>query len=198
MISLFVNYFISDNVERQEEYDYCIKMNQSNPFIDRIVFVFPKDLGNNRPTFDDYLDKIRDVSNEEDINIISNMDIFFDHTLSLALNIDKDTVYAISRWEIERDGSKSMFYNVGGSQDSWIFRGIPRKDLRGDIRIGVGGCDNRFAHYLINEAKYRVINPGKFIHANHVHKSSYRTYVKSDTIGRPWSDVPVVSDVKEL
>ena len=180
VISLFINYFISNNAERQAEIDRCVHLNHLNPLIDRIVFVYPKEKGNDRPLFEDYFDKIRKMSGEDDINIISNSDIFFDQTLRLVFNMDKNTVYAISRWEVESDGSKRMFDNTGGSQDSWVFRGIPRKTLRGDILIGVDGCDNRLAYCLINEAGYRVINPVRFIHANHVHLSKHRTYNHND------------------
>ena len=207
-INLYINKFVSDNPERQAEYDRCLDLNRSNRFIGAIHFVLPEDGGTGRPTFNDFFRMISMTSGPNDINIVSNSDIYFDETLEQAKTLSSRCALAILRWDLDENGSPKISIHRGDCQDVWIFRGIP-KGINGDFQIGIPGCDNRIAHE-IKAAGYTVYNPAKLIRTIHVHSQrTGRTYSGKVSIPRPylhiepsesmgWSDSSSVSATKFL
>lgn len=170
MINLFTSYFKGDDPVRQKEYDYCLNKNKANKAIDRIIYF------KHRPTYLDFFRAIRKYPN--DINILSNADIYFDDTILLANNIKPRQCYALTRWEL-LDGKIMMFEDrhrsakAKHSQDTWIIRGSVNVDHIGQFHIGTRGCDNRIA-YDLHTIGYNVINPSLSIKTIHVHKNDFR------------------------
>ena len=192
MINLFTTYFISDSKARQDEIDFCLVENSRNRFVDRICLVVNDD-DISRPTFNDFFGCIANLSGPNDINIIANSDIYFDETLGLALDIPEKTVYALTRWDRVANG-RLIFRPIVGSQDVWIFRGVP-KGIRGGFQIGIYACDNRLA-WEIRAAGYNLLNPSRLIKAIHHHPSGVKTYSSIPPVPPPYASVPIQDTLK--
>ncbi len=93
--------------------------------------------------------------------------------------IFKDTAYALSRWDIDSNGTAKHF-NYEWSQDSWIFKGkIPAIDC--DFVFGVPACDNRFAFEMKKHFR-RVANPSFQIKSFHLHLSGIHSYTEANRL----------------
>lgn len=189
---LCVQYYKSNNTERQKEIDFCLQTNIACEQIDHIhVFCdlnleFVKKFDSkkvsvfqlkDRLTYSRFLTHLTlrmNFHNSLDENahfILANSDIAFDETLSI-LDIDLTrTFVALSRYD------NGILYNRKDSQDVWILQGDVSKDIidKSDFPLGVPGCDNRIAH-VFQEAGYKVINPSMDVKTHHHHKSNHRTY----------------------
>jgi len=157
MKTLFVNWFDHPNLARAAEFDFCLKRNFQ--VFDKVVVL------RGRPTFQDFFHQF-----VPGINIIANLDIYFDETIELAKPSSLD-VYALTRHEDLGDRIVTFadrHYGHPGeySQDAWIFGDYP--DIIAPFCIGQRGCDNHLA-YLLHEAGYRVTNPSMDIRAIHLH-----------------------------
>jgi hypothetical protein len=120
-----------------------------------------------RPTFNNFFDHF----SESNINVIANLDIYFDETIKLVKQIKPNEVYCLTRYEdmiTEIITFAARHYGHKGeySQDAWIFNGIPK--INADFCIGQRGCDNHLA-YLIRESGMKPLNPSKTIRAIHRH-----------------------------
>lgn len=179
-------YYRSKNIERNLEMDYCLDKNLINTEVDNILLLSENDLPNipnnlkiislikkGRAKYSDFIE----FYNQSDFEllIIMNSDIFImEEDLKLIKeNIDKDTAYVLSRWDIEKEGSVKHHDNWG-SQDTWV---IHKKAKPGkyNVELGKPGCDNKIA-YLLKKAGYNLKNPSKEIKTYHYHNSDYRTY----------------------
>jgi len=199
MINLFTSYFKSD---RDEEYKHCLEENLKNEHISKVILFEEDDCGvshnklvkvrNGRPTYQDFFNLTQDYP--DDVNVISNSDIFFNTTIELANRVTPQECYAITRHEW-RNGRGLDFQAAHGktvdhawSQDVWIFRGVVRikncdtvlaENLDNHafdmikFYMGIGGCDNVIAR-RINEAGYLLKNPYTQIHCFHYHKNEGR------------------------
>jgi hypothetical protein len=129
-----------------------------------------------RPCFSDFFDWINEVAEDTDISIIANADICFDDSLTLLkhLSWDRQTVFALSRWDIEASSSRATLFDRGDSQDCWIFRGAVDQVVA-DFPLGVYDCDNKIA-WELQQAGYRVVNPALGLRSYHHHQSGYRSY----------------------
>jgi hypothetical protein len=195
-INLFLSYY--HNVNRDREFMFCLKKNIANTYIDKIYVYCEDDLHINdtklvkikseNPFFSDFFSEfVRDS-----INIISNTDIYFDSSLRHALEIKQDQVFCLSRREVDMGLKFRIFKrNIGNSQDTWIFHGIPEKDviMNSKFRLGKPGCDNHLA-WLLAHWGYKVYNPAYLIKAVHVHKSKSRSYSEQDRIPGEYRFVP--------
>ena len=153
MINLFVNYYTDKNAHRQKELDFCLKKNLDNKLLNVVVID-----SQNRMTYTDYFKLIKKYSaDQEDINIIANLDIFFDSSIELINNIKHNTLFALTRWDYKLETGESVFFDRKDSQDCWIFRGHV-VDVFGDIYLGHPGCDNRIA-YEFTKSNWVVSNP---------------------------------------
>ena len=189
-INLFINYYISKNIERQREIDECLKKNLNNPLIFRVYAftegetprVSSKKLTlvrrSTRPTYSDFISYINSHSKLfSSYNIISNSDIYFDDSLLLLDKIDmKNTCVSLTRWNVMKDG-KLVFYKTKTSQDCWIFRGKIKEQLEETTKFHLGQqcCDNVFINKLYISG-YRTINPCKDIKALHLHNVKFREW----------------------
>lgn len=194
---LFINWYEEKNPKRAKELFTCLQKNIANTEIDFIVNISSTPINQkgvidapykDRLTFSDFFHCINKTIKEDDISIIANLDIFFDDTLLLAKAIKKNQCYALSRWEINPDGSRGekQIQTRGDSQDVWIFKGHI-KGIEGDFPLGKLGCDNRIA-YEIKEAGYEVLNPSRTIKPWHLHNSGVRNYstIHRDKVSPPY------------
>ena len=175
MINLFINPFTPKSSERDAEYKQCIAKNEDNKFIDRIIRVEEE----KNATYRDFLNAMREFP--DDVNIMANLDIYFDETVRLTEKIKYSQVYAITRHEVT---TGQIFTHMSprdswNSQDVWVFRGAPVEDVKfvrqsgwWPFPLGVGGCDNHFA-WLLNRVGYRLVNPAHSIKCWHVHSAGF-------------------------
>ena len=179
MIQLFVNHFRTGIEIRDKELDEVLMKNCEHPLIghiytigDVISWPHPKITHlhtSARPNFENIITLISNISTDEDINIIANLDIYFDETLALVQNIRSDQCFALTRWDVTDEGL--IFTNRGDSQDCWIFRGKPIP-MPADFSMGRIGCDNCFAALIAHS--YELTNPSLSIRAIHLHQSGIR------------------------
>jgi hypothetical protein len=192
-INLIQEYYI--NPERQSELDYCLAQNIKNPAIDKIVLLCENcdaqlfDNGKticiptiSRATYKELFN----YADPESINIIANMDIFFDETIALARGIKENECYALTRYEYGKHFDPYLFGGNGrkDSQDVWIFK-CAIKPVKAAFVLGVGGCDNRIA-YLLNEVGYTVKNPCHSIKSYHYHIGNTRTWQSKPPVEPPY------------
>jgi len=166
-INLFVCVYSTENKRRQNEMDKCLRINKRNQFLN-VVPIYNQD----RLTYNDFFKIINEASGNDDINIITNSDIYFDSTIELAQHMLYKELYALTRWDL--NGNDLTFYNLSYSQDSWIFRG-KIEDINAPYELGKMGCDNKIAFEFFNKG-YKVLNPSKSIITTHLHESNFRTY----------------------
>lgn len=192
MINLFINYYQVANKERQDELEYCIKKNIDNPLINKVYIFLDKRIdfyttnpekvhliNIPRPTYSIILSYINSKNELKDsYNIISNTDLYFDHTISLLREIDmKGTCVVLNRWNVQQNDGSSVFLETKGSQDVWIFKGkISEKLIRtSNFYLGKRCCDNVFLYNLM-ESGYRSVCPSYDIRAHHMHNVDFRTW----------------------
>lgn len=208
---LYINYFVDTNNERQQEYEFCISKNvEVFDFV--VVLLKEEDLkhfstlynkhknikyvivsDHSRPTFSDYFREFLLGSFGYNINIIANLDIVIPkETLqSVRSFVDKNTILALSRWDVDARGRESL-YDTEESQDCWIFKGSPINAPEINFGTGIPGCDNSIA-YILSEAGYTVINPSKQLKTLHYHSVPIRNYVANReqiTIPKPYKFLP--------
>ena len=184
MVTLYTSYYQDKNSVRQKELVFCLNQNIENPLINKIYLLvegevdIPKSdkiitLPSERPTYRHFFDLVnRKVQSENEISIICNSDIYFNHTLML-LDLQPRQCVALSRWDHKPEGLR--LHNERYSQDTWIFKGHIRNVRFCDFYLGIPGCDNRIA-YELNRAGYRLFNPATKIQSIHYHKSDLHNY----------------------
>jgi hypothetical protein len=209
MINLFTNYYLDKSVSRQKEIDDCILKNVQHPLIDRVILfldqaaldhlvkTIPTEkvyymLISGRPSFNHYFLKTK--SYPDDINIITNADIYFNQTLEYVKGIQDWDCYALSRWDMEKNG-RIKHWNHPDSQDVWIFKGEVNEMRGADFPMGCPGNDNRIAK-LISDSGYIVTNPSLTIQTIHLHISQSRNYNRAHTIPPPYKMVHPVELIK--
>lgn len=201
MRNLFINWYVDDDSGRQEELETCLLTNLESGLIDRIFLVsedgnpVPKndmvvliDIGR-RPTFSDFFALVNLYSTDEnDINIIANTDIYFDDSIKVLDRIPmQNKCFALSRWDV-LENNESRLHDHLDSQDAWIFKGKIKAYIDGDFHLGKRGCDNRILRE-IRVAGYNVANPSKIIKAHHLHitdKRNYSIHGKDDLVPGPY------------
>jgi hypothetical protein len=189
---LLTEYFISDNIKRQKEYEICLENNIKNEFITNIVlfnsdksyFNFNSDKISmvyleKRPNYIDIFNYCNENFKDE-ICIISNADIIFDDSLK---HINKENIkgkfLALSRWDIIEQ-NKAQLYDWSYSQDCWIYL-APHDFKDAKYTMGRLGCDNRIA-FDAKASGLDVTNPAKLIKTFHLHTSNHRTYKQHDIL----------------
>jgi hypothetical protein len=185
VINLFTTYYTEKNLIRADELRTCLIKNLNFKLISKIYvlseyeqdeFILENDLGlikvSKRRTFNEFFEAINSVTTKDDINIISNADIYFDESLEIVNELNMDNYcFALTRWDILGNG-KARLNEQENSQDTWIFKGKIKR-INGDFSIGVPGCDNRLAYEIIKSG-YRIGNPSISIKTYHLHTSNIR------------------------
>lgn len=192
-MNLWTSYFVSENQLRQNEINFCLQKNIENNIIKTIYLICEEPIEQShpkvkcilikgRPTYNVFFHLINQYSEPEEWNIISNSDIYFDHTLIHLNKYSNACAIALTRWEVLQSGIK--FLNRADSQDCWMLKGKLRK-INGDFQLGKAGCDNAIANRL-KMTGYQVINPSKTIKSYHVHNSNVRTYSVNERVAQPY------------
>lgn len=181
MVNLFLNYYYDENNLRNRELEFCLYKNISNKNINTIIIE-----SKSRLKYSDFFSYIKKIKAFNDVNIIANLDIYFDDSVVLCESIGGKNVYALSRWDDLR--GRLVHFDRQDSQDAWVFRGIP-EGVVGDFYLGVPGCDNKIA-FQFKDAGYSVYNPSFDIKAIHVHQSRKRNYSRRDSVPPPYLVVP--------
>ena len=200
MINLYTSFYQDKDEVRQSELLYCLNQNISNPLIDKIYLMVEGEVNLpesdkiiivnfKRPTYRDFFELVnRTVPHKDDISIVCNTDIYFNHTLSL-LDVQERQCIALSRWDFKKEGLK--LHNERYSQDTWIFKGKIRNVRFADFYMGIPGCDNRIA-YELNRCGYRLLNPATTIQSIHYHQSDLHNYdQETPKIPKPYLYVEV-------
>jgi hypothetical protein len=177
---------------RRDEFLACLRRNVENQSLDE-VYVLLEDGA--RPELDHA--KLRLVDHGRRVTYadlfayanehlhgrlvaIANADIYFDEGLARLDAVDlADTLLCLSRWDVQHDGSASLFEH-GESQDAWIFD-APIRPFPCDFPLGVPGCENRLA-WEAAAAGLTVVNPARSLRAFHLHLTEVRRYSEHERI----------------
>jgi len=176
VIALFVNTYRDPEPARDAELSAVQAHNSGNKAIAQIV-----QLVGPRLPFSELFREVNRVSQDQQVVVVANADIYFDQSIADAAGITADRAYALTRWDDRSDGVHLFSDEHGAprcdSQDAWIFRAPIRQSLIDacDFTPGIRGCDNRLA-YEIAKAGYAISNPSKTIRAIHLHQTDIRRY----------------------
>jgi hypothetical protein len=192
-INVFSNYYTSDLEDRQLELDTCLKKNNENEDIDRIILftnvkpTLKSDkiicvMGNDRPTYKEYFSYINE-NYPNDYNILANLDIYFGD-MSYIHTLNENWVYALTRYDVDTNGN-DVFWNHIDSQDVWVFNGMIKDVSECNFTLGVPGCDNAIAERL-RRGGYNVLNPSLKFKTYHLHNTNYRTNLNHPAINQPY------------
>ncbi|HBJ38091.1 MAG TPA: hypothetical protein DDZ51_25705 [Planctomycetaceae bacterium] len=188
MIRLFTSLYPEKSETRRNELLTCLERNLANPAIGLVClflegvessFPFHEKLKvrsiSHRPMYQDFFDWANElVQLNTDTSIITNSDIYFDHSIiAIAKSMSMGQCAALSRWNLGGDGSFQIF-DRNDSQDVWVFKGKIRPVVS-DYLMGVPRCDNRLLHEL-RRAGYEVSNPAFSVRAFHLHAGERTEY----------------------
>lgn len=185
-LHLLIQYCNSSDSQRQNEYDYCVEANLSNPKL-AAIYNF-KEFNTLVPAKIKNHSKYREIAASRWLrysdaftfaNIflrnkavgLCNLDIFLDHNAQweVVKNFgSQNLILALSRHEYDGKGSAKkdehlQKLNYANSQDAWMWASPLFIDIAScDFRIGKLGCDNAIAHRL-KQAEYHLLNsPNQF------------------------------------
>lgn len=194
---LFLHYFKNKNKQRRSELDFCTKHNINNPNFEKVFLLLENSKDeqdwmkkdnveiiyvNKRLNFKDIFEYINSISSDSDINIVSNLDIFFDDTIKLIEQMKDNDFITLTRWDIDVKTKQARFFNVNCSQDTWIWKGVvdlEKVDL--DFGFAQPGCDNAICGEF-HENGYRVLNPSLTVKTYHLHTDTSRGYTDDDVV----------------
>jgi len=211
-ISLFQQFFIHPDIERQKEIRYCLTQNQLNPYIDAIYLLNERvytleELGletndkivqiplGHRLQYADIF-KLAHVMNLSGWLITANADIFFDESIK---NLDyfrtkERLMLNLLRWEYTSDiKTSTMFGPRADSQDAWMWHSnhslhLAEYEKVFRFNLGTPGCDNHIAH-LFQTLGFTQLNIPTYMKALHYHTTQIRNYTKADAINPPYCNL---------
>jgi hypothetical protein len=176
MIILIQNWFLSKDADRNKDFYHCLEMNIKNKHITKIIMLCEDNLNidNKKITkIKSSRAKIKDClihANKEGINIIANLDIYFDETIKYINQISENECYALSRYDLINE--ELVPFHRRDSQDSWVFKYKKLNNSVGDYYLGLPGSDSRLCFEL--SKYYEITNPCKTIKSVHVHCNGSR------------------------
>ena len=145
-----------------------------------------------RTTFKDLFSLSDGFCRADDINVICNLDIWFDDSIKLLDGrLSPEIAIGLSRWYESDDhymvaGLHMDGKAAPGSNDVWAWMGECRlKDA--DFCIGYTACDSKLMRSFLDHG-YRVYNPAKSIRTWHRHKGRGPT---PPMVDGPYWDVPL-------
>jgi len=179
IVNVYYNYYITKNLKRNKEIDFCLTALISNNSIDNIYVVGEHTIVNKKckniyfegqPTYNYFFALINKHTYSDDINILLNSDCFLDEDAIglIKKNIKKNQCYCLTRWDIIDESMENiMFYNRMDSQDAWVFKG-KLVAMNADFKMGTDGCDNALCYELYKRG-YKILNPSLDIVVAHYH-----------------------------
>jgi hypothetical protein len=179
---------------------YCLHKNLSNKDIDKTVLFIDNCEFNNvfneklitiptqarlsYKTWMDYADK----EYTEDIKILANSDVYFDHSISFLDKINEweNRLYVLTRKDLTKEGPiipSGVNYNANNQeqishhccQDSWIYKSKLKKDFNNNYNLGVMNCENLF-RINAQESGISVFSLFNHIELTHVDWRDSKTY----------------------
>src|SRR5215211_7311553 len=195
---LLTGFYYDPDPHRRGELLECIKRNAANEWIDEVrVFIedetAPAEISadqrklkliplGRRVTFRFLFDYANENLKGQPV-IVANADIFFHESLRRLHGYDLNSkLLCLSRWDVQANGSTVLFEHPS-SQDAWIFR-APIPEMNCDFHMGLPACDNRLA-WEAEQAGLQVSNPGRTLHANHLHVTGIHRYVERQRLSGP-------------
>lgn len=187
-VRLFVSIYPEQSAQRRLELQACFEKNLESRLFDNVCLLVEgtaeltvsisrvqRRQFSRRPTYRDYFQWANEcISSDDDYSVIANSDLYFDDTLVPLLNfLRSGQCAALSRWDVQADGSARLF-DRNDSQDVWVFKGRIRPVVC-DYLIGVPRCDNRLLQEL-RQAGYEVINPAFSVRTCHLHSGERTEY----------------------
>lgn len=217
VLDLYVNFYIDQNPQRQNEIDQCFEYNLKNSEIDHI-YVLLSEVHHNyfnelientkidkdrftlitiqeRPTYNDYFKCSRNYTNINDLSVICNTDIILPiDTIKKIKSYSwgDDICMALTRYDINDITTFNYtFLNRVDSQDVWVVKGGFKHHELCDFTLGLPGCDNKVA-FCLNE-NYNVINPSLDIVTLHLHLTKTRNYTSDLRVSKPYLLLPPIN-----
>ncbi len=207
---LMQSYYNDKNKKRQEELEYCLKKNCSNPSVEKVILFLDHD----KVTYPEH-EKIEVFINTEGqltyekaflyakkfyenrLCVLTNNDVFLDHesfsnTAEIENLCNYNVVLSLSRHEYnvhtqigEMDSSfRGMLY--AHTQDAWIWKAdfVPEDS---NFNLGTLGCDNAINDRIHRSGKV-PLNLGtkyKVYHVDHVRgKKGTNKFTRDESSGR--------------
>lgn len=219
-ITLITQFFIGGTTARANELKSALKVNVSNPFINKIVLLNERiysveELGvrsekiqqvvvGTRLDYKTVFDNVESLGLNGYI-VLSNLDIFFDKSIE---NVKRSGIssekamFCLLRYEYKPGKPVSeaqLFNHLADSQDTWIWHtnfNLPTKDRKiMDFKLGIPGCDNTMT-YVAQVLGYKVYNTPNVIKTYHNHTTNLRNYDKnSQKTPKPYYAVRAIVDV---
>lgn len=197
-IHLFNEIFVEENEIRLQEYVFCINKNIENPLIKKIYLVCNKDLfqqnkkyfsdlfenkittntkielildNKKRFSFNTFLEYTKKIMKENEIAVVSNLDIFIPHTENWK-NLEKeffqstgnDCCLALSRTEYVNESYSfrdERAWKSGEFADCWVFKTpikLNQTDFPFEIPVGSAPtCDNHM-FLIMGKTHKKVFN----------------------------------------
>lgn len=211
MKRLLIEYWDCPIQERKKELDQTIQMNIDSGLFDEIC-IFSESQTDNfhnanvlvgaRKTVSEMISYSNSISSDEDVNILSNTDIFFDNSIEHLNELENDDVYCLSRWEDNIPFNRFIYSNsihddfsvdnkdidyiiktdvqnlYSMSADVWCWKGKINIQ-KGNFNLGILGCDNVLSYQFRLSGK-TISNPFHKVKVHHNHKSNLRPGLSSN------------------
>lgn len=202
---LIQQYYKPSDLKREKELKKCLIQNIECEYIDQIYLFMESNLSlpsdpqgkitqiplKTRLSYANCIDLIQRIIGSGKLVVFANADIYLDKSWKSIWSVNlKDVFVALLRWE---EGSvnqePTLFGPRNDSQDSWLIHSDSVLDRTWNlsafnIPFGKSGCDNAILIEFLRN-KFKIVNPAMNLRTIHVHKSEFRTYVKSDIVDRP-------------
>jgi hypothetical protein len=202
---LIQQYYKPADSKREKELKKCLIQNIECEYIDQIYLFMESNLSlpsdpqgkitqiplKTRLSYANCIDLIQRIIGSGKLVVFANADIYLDKSWKSAWSVNlKDVFVALLRWEEGINGQEpTLFGPRNDSQDTWLIHSDCVLDRKWNlsafnIPFGKSGCDNAILIEFLRN-KFKIVNPAMSLRTIHVHKSEFRTYVKSDIVDRP-------------
>lgn len=200
-VIFLINWYNEKNESRKKELLDCLEKVQSDKDIDVVLCLKESEQNdtavifhsertvvyniNHRPTYNDFFQIANKYTEEGDIVIFGNTDIYPEEgAIELCKDIKPNECYALARWDVDANGNKTLL-DRWDTADIWVFKAPIKPNIQGDFYLGQAGCDNAIADRIM-QAGYKVLNPSRTIKFNHLHLSGVINYSDRDRIKKPY------------
>ena len=209
-INLITTLYVDYDSARQDEHRECLRRNIENTHITRIFVLVergadlepllkhPKVVALvvpvGRQTYSNFI-SIANHYCQEEVVVFSHSDIFFDDTISATPRFLRgDTLFAMTRRELQTDGSAPWSLSQQSS-DAWALR-APITATNTQIEIGQPESDSLFVGRMIR-AGYSVQNISLDINCFHMHLSQKHRSDRNGAVHRKETEMayPVISGI---